>query len=71
MARALADGVPVLTCPAAGYMNETAARITWAGVGLSVKWSLTGPRSLRWAVAEILAEPSFSHRAAEIARWSS
>lgn len=70
VARALADGVPVLTCPAAGDMNETAARVSWAGVGLSVKWSLTGPRSLRWAVAEILADPSFRDRAGEISRWS-
>ncbi len=70
VARALADGVPVLTCPAAGDMNETAARVTWAGVGLSVKWSLTGARSLRWAVAEVLGDPSYRDRAREISRWS-
>ncbi|MDQ2621772.1 MAG: glycosyl transferase [Actinomycetota bacterium] len=69
VARALAEGVPVLTCPAAGDMNETAARITWAGVGLSVRWSLTGRRSLRWAIAEILGDPSFKARAEEIAEW--
>ena len=34
VARALAVGVPVLTCPAVGDMAETAARITWARVGL-------------------------------------
>jgi UDP:flavonoid glycosyltransferase YjiC (YdhE family) len=70
VARALHEGVPVLTCPAAGDMNETAVRITWAGVGLSVKWSLTGPNSLRWAVAEVLADPGFRTRAEEIAAWS-
>lgn len=70
VARALSEGVPVLTCPAAGDMNETAARITWAGVGLSVRWSLTGPHSLRWAVAELLEDPSFRQRAAGIARWA-
>jgi MGT family glycosyltransferase len=70
VARALSEGVPVLSCPAAGDMNETAARITWAGVGLSVRWSLTGARSLRWAVAEILGDPSFREEAREIARWS-
>lgn len=69
VARALAEGVPVLTCPAAGDMNETAARITWAGVGRSVRWSLTGPRSLRWAVAEVLGEPGYKLRAGEIAAW--
>jgi len=71
VARALSEGVPVLSCPAAGDMNETAARITWAGVGLSVRWSLTGPRSLRWAVAEILGDRSFQDKSGEIAEWSS
>lgn len=69
VARALAEGVPVLTCPAAGDMNETAARITWAGVGRSVRWSLTGPRSLKWAVAEILGDPLYRKRAQRIAEW--
>ena len=69
VARSLAEGVPVLTCPAAGDMNETAARITWAGVGRSVRWSLTGPRSLRWAVAELLDEPRYREKALEIADW--
>ena len=31
VARALGEGVPVLTSPVAGDMNETAARIAWAG----------------------------------------
>jgi UDP:flavonoid glycosyltransferase YjiC (YdhE family) len=70
VARALSEGVPVLSCPAAGDMSETAARITWAGVGLSVRWSLTGPRSLRWAVAEILGDPSFREKAGEVAAWA-
>jgi UDP:flavonoid glycosyltransferase YjiC (YdhE family) len=70
VARALSEGVPVLSCPAAGDMSETAARITWAGVGLSVRWSLTGPRSLRWAVAEILGDPSFRQKAGEVAKWA-
>ena len=69
VARALAEGVPVLTCPAAGDMNETAARITWAEVGRSVRWSLTGRDSLRWAVAEVLGEPLFREKAAQISAW--
>lgn len=70
VARALHEGVPVLTCPAAGDMNETAARITWAGVGLSVRWSLTGPNTLRWTVAEVLGDPAFRSNAERIAAWS-
>lgn len=69
VARALAEGVPVLTCPAAGDMNETAARITWAEAGRSIRWSLTGPRTLRWVVAEMLAEPVYRVRAGQIAAW--
>lgn len=69
VARALSAGVPVLTCPAAGDMNETAARVTWAEVGRSVRWSLTGPRSLRWTVAEILGNPLYRVRAGQIQAW--
>lgn len=69
VARALAEGVPVLTCPAAGDMNETAARITWAEVGRSIRWSLTGARSLRWAVAEVLGNPLYRVRAGQISAW--
>ena len=32
--RALTSGVPVVACPAAGDMNENAARADWAGVGV-------------------------------------
>lgn len=69
VARALGAGVPVLACPAAGDMNETAMRIAWARVGRSVRWSLTGPRSLRWAVAEILGDPVYRVRAGQIRCW--
>ncbi len=69
VARALAEGVPVLTCPAAGDMNETAARVTWAEVGRSIRWSLTGRNSLRWAVAEILGQPLYRVRAGQVAAW--
>ncbi|HRV60697.1 MAG TPA: glycosyl transferase, partial [Solirubrobacterales bacterium] len=44
-------------------------RITWAEVGRSIRWSLTGPRSLRWAVAEILSDPVYRSRAGEVADW--
>ena len=33
VARALASGVPVIGCPAAGDMAENAARLAWAGCG--------------------------------------
>lgn len=69
VARALGAGVPVLACPAAGDMNETAMRITRAGVGRSIRWALTGPRSLTWAAAEILGDPVYRQRAGGIRDW--
>jgi UDP:flavonoid glycosyltransferase YjiC (YdhE family) len=51
-------------------MAETAARISWSGVGLSVPWRICGPRPLRWAVRELLGKPSYAVGARELARWS-
>ena len=70
VARSLAAGVPVLACPAVGDMAETAARITWSGVGLSLPWQLCRPGPLRWTVRRMLGDPRFGHRAAEIGRWA-
>ena len=36
LVRALASGVPVVACPAAGDMAENAARVAWAGAGVSL-----------------------------------
>ena len=58
VARALGEGVPVLTSPVAGDMNETAARIAWAGVGLSVPWRFCRPGPLRWATRALLGDPA-------------
>ncbi|MEZ5078214.1 MAG: glycosyltransferase [Solirubrobacterales bacterium] len=69
VARALGAGTPVLVSPITGDMSETAMRVDWAGVGLSVPWRLCRPAPLRWAVRRLLAEPSFAARAGEIAAW--
>lgn len=68
--RALGAGTPVLVSPIAGDMSETAMRVDWAGVGLSLPWRLCRPGPLRWAVRRLLREPSFAARAGEIAAWS-
>jgi UDP:flavonoid glycosyltransferase YjiC (YdhE family) len=70
VARALAEGVPVLVCPAIGDMAETGARVAWAGVGLMLPGRLLTLGPLRWSVRRLLAEPQFTERAAEIAAWS-
>jgi MGT family glycosyltransferase len=68
--RALADGVPLLVSPVAGDMSETAARVAWSGVGLTVPWRLCLPTPLRWAMRRLLRDERFSMRAAELATWS-
>jgi MGT family glycosyltransferase len=70
VARALAEGVPVLVCPAVGDMAETGARVAWAGAGLMLPRRLTRPGPLRWGVRRIVAPGSFSGRAGAIAVWS-
>jgi UDP:flavonoid glycosyltransferase YjiC (YdhE family) len=69
VARALGAGTPVLISPITGDMSETAMRVDWAGAGLSLPWRLCRPGPLRWATRRILAEPSFTARAGEIAAW--
>ena len=44
LARALASGAPVVACPHAGDMAENAARIRWAGAGVSLPRRFTTPR---------------------------
>ncbi len=70
VARALAAGTPVLISPIIGDMSETAMRVNWAKAGLSLPWRLCRPAPLRWAVRRILADPSFTARARELAAWS-
>ncbi len=70
VARALGSGTPLLVCPFIGDMSETAMRVSWARVGLSLPWRLCRPAPLRWAARRILSDPSFAARAAELSAWS-
>jgi UDP:flavonoid glycosyltransferase YjiC (YdhE family) len=70
VATALAAGAPLLVCPSVGDMGENAARVSWAGAGLSVPRRLLSRRAVRLAVRRLLAEERFRQRAAEIAAWS-
>jgi UDP:flavonoid glycosyltransferase YjiC (YdhE family) len=71
VARALASGCVVVAVPAAGDMNENAARIDWAGVGVRVPRRLCTPSAIRLAVERALASPALRARARELAAWSS
>jgi MGT family glycosyltransferase len=68
--RALASGVPMVACPAAGDMGENAARVAWAGVGVSLPRRLITPRGIRLAVRRVLSEPSYAKRARRLRAWS-
>jgi MGT family glycosyltransferase len=70
VARALGAGTPVLVCPFTGDMSETAMRVAWAKVGLSLPWRLCRPSPLRWAAQRALADRSFAERAGELAAWA-
>jgi UDP:flavonoid glycosyltransferase YjiC (YdhE family) len=70
VARSLACGVPVVACPAAGDMAENAARVSWAGVGVSLPRRLTTPRGVRLAVERVLSDRRFAARAGELRAWA-
>ena len=57
LVRALSCGVPVVACPAAGDMAENAARVAWAGAGVSLPRRLVTARGVRLALRRLLAEP--------------
>jgi UDP:flavonoid glycosyltransferase YjiC (YdhE family) len=70
VARALASGVPVLACPHAGDMAENAARIRWAGAGVSLPRRFQTARGVRLGVRRLLADPRYAERARELGDWA-
>jgi len=70
LARALQCGVPVVACPHAGDQAENAARIRWAGLGVSLPRRFHTERGLRLAVRRLLDDPRYAQRADALARWS-
>jgi MGT family glycosyltransferase len=70
VARALAEGAPVLVSPALGDMAENGARVAWAGAGLMLPGRWLRPAPLRRTVRRLLRDPGFRNRAEAIAAWS-
>jgi UDP:flavonoid glycosyltransferase YjiC (YdhE family) len=66
---ALAAGCPVVICPAAGDMAESAARVDRAGVGVRLPSRLCTARGVRLAVGRALGRPALRERAERVARW--
>jgi UDP:flavonoid glycosyltransferase YjiC (YdhE family) len=67
--RALASGCTVVACPAEGDMNENAARIDWAGVGVRLPRRWATPRGVRLAVQRALARPGIRGPTSEFVTW--
>jgi UDP:flavonoid glycosyltransferase YjiC (YdhE family) len=71
VARALANGVPIVAVPHSGDMAENAARIDWTGVGVRLPWRLLTPLAVRLAVERALSDRGgYLSRAAELATWA-
>ena len=70
VARSLASGVPVVACGHAGDQAENAARVRWAGVGVSLPRRFQSPTGVRLAVRRLLADPSYRRRAEELRDWA-
>jgi MGT family glycosyltransferase len=69
VARAIASGCAVVAVPSAGDMNENAARVDWAGVGVRLPRRFVTGRALRLAVGRALSEPRLRSRAGELQSW--
>jgi MGT family glycosyltransferase len=70
LARSLASGVPVVVCPFAGDMAENAARVRWAGVGVSLPRRFHTARGVRLAVRRLLDDPGYAERARALGEWA-
>jgi UDP:flavonoid glycosyltransferase YjiC (YdhE family) len=70
LARALASGCVVVAVPAAGDMNENAARVDWAGAGVRLPGRFVRPGAVRLALARALGEPHRRERARQLAAWA-
>jgi MGT family glycosyltransferase len=68
LVRALSAGAPVLAVPAAGDMNENAARLSWAGLGLRLPRRLAGPSTVRAAALRALADVELRTRVRGLAQ---
>jgi UDP:flavonoid glycosyltransferase YjiC (YdhE family) len=69
VARALASGCVVVAVPVAGDMNENAARLDRAGVGVRLPQRLCRPGPIGLALRRALADPRRAARARAFADW--
>jgi UDP:flavonoid glycosyltransferase YjiC (YdhE family) len=67
VARALSCGAVPVVVPAAGDMNENAARVAWAGLGVRLPRRFATPRAVRLAVASALSDRALRGRVRAVA----
>jgi UDP:flavonoid glycosyltransferase YjiC (YdhE family) len=65
--RALTCGTVPVVVPAGGDMNENAARVDWAGLGVRLPRRFATPRAVRLAVARALADEAMRGRVRAVA----
>src|SRR5437764_454478 len=70
LVRALSSGCAVVAAPAAGDMNENAARAAWAGAGVRVPRRFVTPRVIRLAVQRAPDDRAMRSRARELGAWA-
>jgi UDP:flavonoid glycosyltransferase YjiC (YdhE family) len=70
VARSLASGVPVVACAHAGDQAENAARVRWAGAGVSLPRRFATARGVRLAVSRLLRNAGYRRRAEELRDWA-
>jgi UDP:flavonoid glycosyltransferase YjiC (YdhE family) len=51
-------------------MAENAARVSWAGAGVSLPRRMVTPRGVRLAVRKLLAEERYARAAAAFGAWA-
>jgi UDP:flavonoid glycosyltransferase YjiC (YdhE family) len=71
LVRALSCGAVPVVVPAGGDMNENAARVAWAGLGIRLPRRFTTPRAVRLAVAAALADVPMRRRVRAVAASAS
>jgi UDP:flavonoid glycosyltransferase YjiC (YdhE family) len=64
----LAAGVPLVVAGGTLDRPEIARRMAWSGAGIDLRTGTPSPRRVRAAVAQVLADPSYTARAEEIGR---
>jgi len=59
-----------VACPHAGDMAENAARVRWAGAGVSLPRRFQTPHGVRLALRRLMGDRAYARCAAELRDWA-